>query len=62
MLFAPTTNSGPTAYWLLSYIFADPELLKGVREEVSKVATISTMRGVKKMSFNKTASRKNAHY
>jgi cytochrome P450 len=58
MFFAPATNSGPTAYWLLSYIFADPELLKEVREEVSKVTTISTMRGVKKMSFNITRIQK----
>jgi cytochrome P450 len=54
MFFAPTTNSGPIAYWLLSYVYADPELLSEVREEVSKVTTISTVNGVKKASFDIT--------
>jgi hypothetical protein len=58
MFFAPTTNSGPTAYWLLSYFPADPELLKEIREEVSKVTTISTFKGVKKASFDITRFQK----
>ena len=58
MFFAPTTNSGPTVYWLLSYILADPELLKEIREEVSKVITVSTVNGVKKISFDITRIQK----
>jgi cytochrome P450 len=58
MFFAPTTNSGPTAYWLLSYILADPALLKEIREEVSKVAIISTVKDVKKVSFDITSIQK----
>jgi len=58
MFFAPTTNSGPTTYWLLSYILADPELLTEIREEVSKVTTISTFKGVKKASFDITRIQK----
>jgi len=58
MFFAPTTNSGPTAYWLLSFILADSELLKEIREEVSKVTSISTMNGIKKVSFDITRIQK----
>ncbi len=58
MFFAPSTNSGPTTYWLLSYILADSELLKEIREEVSKVTTLSMVEGVKKASFDITRIQK----
>lgn len=51
MWFAPSTNSGPVAYWLLSYIFADAELLEDIRKEISKVVTISTVGGQKRVAL-----------
>jgi cytochrome P450 len=58
MFYAPTTNSGPTAYWLLSYILADPELLEDIREEISRITTMSTVKGIKKVSFDITRIQK----
>jgi cytochrome P450 len=35
MCFAPVTNVVPTVFWMLSYIYADNELLRDLREEVA---------------------------
>jgi hypothetical protein len=59
MLFAPVANPGPTVYWPLSHILADPELPKEIRKEVSKVTTISLVKRVKKASLDITRGLEN---
>ena len=35
MCFVPVTNVVPTVFWMLSYIYSDPDLLQALREEVA---------------------------
>ena len=42
LLFGALLNTIPTAFWLLSWIFEDPQLLEEIRREVDSCITIST--------------------
>ena len=52
--FAPSTNSAPVVFWLLSFIFANPKLLTEIRTEISNVVTSSTVDGVKRIVLDVT--------
>ncbi|KAK5133928.1 hypothetical protein LTR08_007157 [Meristemomyces frigidus] len=42
MMHAVLANTAPSAFWLLSYVFADPQLLAEVREEVDQCVSVGT--------------------
>ena len=42
MMIAVLSNTVPSAFWLVSYIFADPELLAEVRNEIDQCVSVGT--------------------
>jgi cytochrome P450 len=54
ILFTAVTNTIPSSFWFLSYIFASTCLLSEVREEVSKIMTRKTVNGVDTMEMDIT--------
>ena len=41
MMLAASMNSNPAVFWLLSYIYSDPELLSDIRKEASSAVSVS---------------------
>lgn len=39
IVYVSVTNTTPTAFWMLAYIFSNPELRAQVREEVTSIIT-----------------------
>ncbi|KAK5164500.1 uncharacterized protein LTR77_009706 [Saxophila tyrrhenica] len=60
MVFGAISNTVPTAFWLISYIFSDPNILAEIRQEVDACISTPTS-GETKRILNATKLRTSCH-
>ncbi|RDW62260.1 hypothetical protein BP6252_11693 [Coleophoma cylindrospora] len=58
ILFATTTSTVPSGFWLICYIFSNQQLLESVRSEVETIVTRKTIDGVDTLTMDISAFQK----